>query len=239
MLPTVSNHSASISHDSTDGSFALNWDAERKCNYPIYFSTDLENWTHAGNLLSMDDTPNLETNITSIATAAASFYISSTIDYSTAPEAPQAMLASGGVLELKSNGGTLSLTFDADGGGTWRFIHTNGVTPTESGNITSSSQTDNSNYPLTPTTGTFISSDQTYVRSLSLRQITVYLDGSAGPDLLTAIQPALSFHSETAGWFDGAVNSDSLDSVIFRGEFTYTVPMLNTSAGMLSLRPAP
>ena len=224
MLPTVSNHSMTISHDSSDESFALNWDALRKMDYPLYFSTDLENWTHAGNLLSMDTTPDLVTGITSIATAAASFYTSSSIDYSAVPEAPQDILASGCVLELQPNGGTLTLLFDGNQAGSWTFVYSDGLTASESGSITSSSQTSSSEYPVIPTTGTFINGTQTNARFLSLRQVTVFLDGTAGPDLLTAVQPLLSFHTETTGWFDGAVSPASAGNVIFRGEFTHTAP---------------
>jgi peptidyl-prolyl cis-trans isomerase A (cyclophilin A) len=224
MLPTVSNNSIAISHDSLDDSFALSWNAQRKFDYPIYFSTDLESWIRAGNLLNMDDVPYKEIGITAIATAPATFYVMSAIDYSAVPDAPQDMLLAGGVLGLHPNGGTLTLTFDGTGLGTWTFVYTDGVTATESGSILSSSRTNNSLYPVIPTSGAFISIGQTYARFLSLRQITAFLDGPAGPDRLTAVQPVLSFHNQTTGWFDGAANNDSGGVVNIRGEFTYTAP---------------
>ncbi len=128
------------------------------------------------------------------------------------------------MLELQPNGGTLTLVFDGNQAGSWTFVYSDGLTASESGSITSSSQTSSSEYPVIPTTGTFINGTQTYARFLSLRQVTVFLDGTAGPDLLTAVQPLLSFHTETTGWFDGAVNSASAGNVIFRGEFTHTAP---------------
>ncbi len=222
MLPTVRAKSISINHDSTDSSFSLIWDTQRKTNSPLYLSTDLENWSLVRHHLSMDDVPNQEVEITGIATTPASFYVSPTVDYNAVPAAPQDILANGSVLDLQPNGGTLKLTFDGLGTGIWSFVYANGTTPTESGNIISSGQTNNSNHLVIPTTGTFISTSQTLARFLSLRQITVFLDGPAGPDLLTAVQPILSFHSEFKGWFDGLVNTNSTGSVTFRGEFTHT-----------------
>ncbi len=228
MLPTVSNLPMAIQYDSTADSFELSWQAQRKFDYPLYYSTDLENWFLAGKLLSMDETPQFDVGINGIATADSTFYISSSIDYSAVPEAPQDMLEAGGVLDLNANGGTLTLSFDGSGGGTWTFTYSDGVTAIESGSIESSSQTDDiSSYPVIPTAGTYIASSQSYARFLSLRQITAFLDSPAGPDLLTAVQPVISFHTQTTGWFDGAFNTDSTDStktIIFRGDFTYTAP---------------
>lgn len=225
MLPSVTGKSISINHDSTDSSFSLIWAAQRKFDYPLFYSTNLNTWALAANILSMNTDPNLEIGINAIATTPAGFYLVSEIDYSAVHEAPQNILSSGSVLDLEPNGGTLRLTFDDNAGDTWQFIYADGVTPTETGSITSSNQSNTTSYRVITTAGIFINSSQTYARSLSLRQITVFLDGPAGPDLLTVVQPALSFHSELSGWFDGGVNTDSLGSVTFRGEFTYTPPL--------------
>jgi hypothetical protein len=127
------------------------------------------------------------------------------------------------VLGLHPNGGTLTLTFDGTGLGTWTFDYTDGVTAAESGSITSS-RTENLNYPVLAASGHYIVYGQTHARFLSLRQITAFLDGPAGPDRLTAVQPILSFHNQTTGWFDGGTNNDSGGVVNIRGEFTYTAP---------------
>ncbi len=225
MLPTVSNQSVEISHDASDSNFALYWDFARKCDYLLYYSTDLENWTRDQNLLSMLDAPNIGLLITAIATAPSTFYRTSKIDYSAVPEAPQNMLSIGGVLDLEPNGGTLSLAFNGSGGGTWTFTYDDGVTPLESGSIVSSRQTDDiDSYPVIPTSGAYVNKTRTYARFISVRQITVFLDNPAGPDQLTIVQPLLSFHDQTSGWFDGAVNSNLGGPVIFRGQFTYTAP---------------
>lgn len=225
-LPTVESNSVVISHDSTDSTFALTWDLVRKFDYPLYFSSDLENWTSGGNLLSLDNSPGNEVNISAIATEPSTFYVSTAIDYTSVIEAPQNVLAASGSLELESTGGTLNLTFDGNAGGTWSFIYSDGITPADSGNITSSWQTDNSSYPVLPTTGAYVPSYPitSYARSLSLRQITAFLDGEAGPELLTAVQPVLSFHETSTGWYDGLVNTNSSQNITFRGEFSYTAP---------------
>lgn len=67
------------------------------------------------------------------------------------------------------------------------------------------------------------SSGLSYATNLSVRQITVYLDSAAGPDEITAVQPVLSFHETSSGWFDGPVNSGT--ATTFRGPFTYTAPL--------------
>jgi hypothetical protein len=93
----------------------------------------------------------------------------------------------------------------------------------DSGSITSSSQTTSSisSYPLIPANGVFINkTGQTYSRFISLRQITVYIDGDAGPNLITAVQPVLSFHESSGGWYDGAANSGN--PTTFRGQFIIT-----------------
>ncbi|WP_083777472.1 peptidylprolyl isomerase [Coraliomargarita akajimensis] len=219
-LPPVSALSMQLQHVASTGDFYLRWDAQRKHDYPLYYGADLINWQAAGNLLSMDDIPNYQVDITGIATTDTSFYRNCQVDYSAVADAPQNILAAGNSFALQPNGGTLTLNFDGLGGGTWTFVYSDGITPNDSGNITSSTQTNNSTYPV-PTSGSYISS-RTYARFLSLRQITVYLDGAAGPDQLTAIQPLLSFHETNSGWFDGAVLSTPANAR-FRGSFLYTV----------------
>lgn len=178
----------------------------------------------AGKIFSMDDNPNYEISIAGIATGPKGFYLSSQVDYSALVEAPQNILANGTIIDFSVNGGTLRLTFDGTGSGTWRFIYTDGITPDDAGVISSSSQTNDVNsYPLIPTGGVFVNNTgQSYSRFISLRQITVFLSGEAGPDRLTAIQPVLSFHETSGGWFDGLVNRETTYPYIFRGEFTIT-----------------
>jgi peptidyl-prolyl cis-trans isomerase A (cyclophilin A) len=224
MLPEVSPLSFSLHHDSAADSFALAWDRVRKFDYPIYYSSDLENWTRSGNLLSMENQAAVSIDITAIATGDTGFYTCAQVDYSRTPTAPQTIFADGATLELHVNGGTLRLMFNASDGDSWVFVHSDGVTPDQSGSVTSISQTDDIySYPIIPDSGGYINSQSaTYARYLPLRQITVFLDGAASPDQLTAIQPLLSFHSAQSGWFDGAVNSTAPHSVTFHGTFSYT-----------------
>lgn len=213
-----------IAHDPGAGSLSLKWETTRKFDYPLYYGTDLENWSLAGKLFSMDGNPNYEINIDGIATGTKGFYLSTQVDYSALIEAPQNMLTNGTIIDLSVNGGTLKVAFDGAGSGTWRFIYADGITADDTGLITSASQTDNINsYPVIPTNGVFLNqTGRSYSRFLSLREITVFLDGEAGPDRLTAIQPVLSFHNASGGWFDGPVNRNSTGNYLFRGEFTLT-----------------
>jgi peptidyl-prolyl cis-trans isomerase A (cyclophilin A) len=220
-LPTVSRQPIEILYDSDADSFSLGWNAERKCDYPVYFSRDLENWFLGGYLLQMDNAPGFIVGIDPIATTAKTFYINSKVDYTLAVDAPQNMLANGTILELILTRGSLLLTFDGAGGGTWEFIYDNPEIANESGNIENAFQ-NNRDYPV-PTSGYSITGSSS-ARFLSLRQITVFLDGPAGPDALEAVQPNLSFHAETSGWFDGVVNTSTEADQPFDGSFSYTAP---------------
>ena len=221
-LPTVSPLPLSISKDALTGQFSLGWEAKRQFDYPLYFGADLQNWSLAGKIFSMDDNPAYEIGIDSIATAPKTFYQSTQIDYTWLTEAPQNILADGTQLNFTTDGGTLQINFDGVGSGTWRFIYSNGTTSDDSGSITSSSQTNSiSGYPVIPRNGVSINNTgQTYGRFISLRQITVFIDGNAGPNLINAVQPVLSFHESSAGWYDGAVNSGT--PTTFRGQFIIT-----------------
>jgi peptidyl-prolyl cis-trans isomerase A (cyclophilin A) len=221
-LPTVSPLTLSISQDAATKQFSLGWEAKRQFDYPLYFGTDLQNWSLAGRIFSMDDNPAYEIDIDSIATTDKAFYQSTQIDYTWLTEAPQNILADGTQLDFTTDGGTLRINFDGAGSGTWRFIYSNGTTADDSGSITSSSQTNStSSYPLIPANGVFINNTgQTYSRFISLRQITVYIDGDAGPNLITAVQPMLSFHESSGGWYDGAAISGT--PTTFRGQFIIT-----------------
>ena len=219
-LPEVSPLTMTISHTASTGEFNLEWEAERKFDYPLYFGSDLTAWSLAGKVLTMSDNASFDINIDSIATGSQGFYQATKVDYSAFPEAPQNVVSNGNVLDLASNGGTLRLNFNGSGGGFWRFIYADGVTPDDSG-IISAEQTNSTSFPVIPSSGTFVNnSGQTYGRFIGVRQITVFLDREAGPDLLTAVQPVLSFHQTAGGWFDGLVNANSPSSVTFRGEFT-------------------
>ena len=59
-LPTVSPLPLSISQDAATRQFSLGWEAKRQFDYPLYFGTDLQNWSLAGKIFSMDDNPAYE-----------------------------------------------------------------------------------------------------------------------------------------------------------------------------------
>lgn len=223
-LPVVTSLPMKIAHVPGAGSFSLKWETTRKFDYPLYYGTDLENWSLAGKLFSMDNNPNYEINIDGIAAETKGFYLSTQVDYSALVDAPQNVLAGGTIIDFSVNGGTLKVVFDGAGKGTWRFIHADGTTADDSGLIDSSSQTNRiDSYAIVPTNGVFINqTGGSYSRFISLREITVFLDGEAGPDLLSAIQPVLSFHNASGGWFDGPVNRGATGSYLFRGKFTLT-----------------
>lgn len=216
-LPEVSSNNQTINHDSTQSTFSLTWDIVRKIDYSLYYSTDLDNWAFAGNLLSMDNTPDKEIGITGIATAPATFYISSAVDYNTLPEAPQNLLTNGSVLTIETGNGSLSLTFDGNGAGSWTFDYPSGSSPSETGDINSVVQ-----YPTLPAAGTFLNQSSTYARYMSFRDIDVTLDGSAGPYQLTEVDLRLSFHELASGWFDASAQSNSSGTINFKNEFTHT-----------------
>ncbi len=221
-LPYVNGKTITLRHDSVTSSSALQWEARDSFDYPVYYSTNLETWSKPGSILSMEDNPAYSIDITTLTATPASFYTVVEIDYREVPQAPQDLLTAGSQLTLQPYGGSLILSFNGSSGGSWQFVYDNVNIPTESGNISSASQTNNATYPTIPLTGTYLNNSGTYARNLSLRQITVFLDGPAGPDLLTAVQPLLSFHSNGAGWFEGAVNSDSTEPVTFKGAFSYS-----------------
>lgn len=221
-LPYVTGKTISLSHDSSLSTSSLNWDAKAFFDYPLYYSSDLQSWSKAGAILSLEDNLSYAVGITALATTPTSFYTVSEIDYREVPKAPQNMLSSGNMLTLHLNGGNLILTFNGIGGGSWQFIYDDTAIPNETGTISSS------NYPNTPTTGSYINYSGTHAPFLSLRLLTVELAPPAGPDLLTNIEPLLSFHSDGAGWFDGNGWSDGAGypttpaPVTFKGEFSYT-----------------
>lgn len=224
-LPAVSALAMRLEHDAENGNFSLVWPREAYQGYPLYTSTDLTNWNLAGHLLSMDQDPDFQVDITNIATGSKGFYQSCQIDYSALPRAPQNLLASGTVLELSAHGGTLRLNFDGAGGGSWTFIYADGSTPEESGVISQSGQTGTDTIPIIPTSDFRINPNRTDARYLPVRQVTAFLeDGPAGPYGLTAVQPILSFHAEASGWYDGIVNSDTPLPAPFRGAFTIQFP---------------
>ncbi len=219
-LPIVNPQPITLSHDPAIPQFDLNWDTDPKYDYLIYNSNDLSTWNLAGNLLSMDDNPDYQININGLATTSKGFYTVTKIDYGDVPIAPQNVLADGNSLTLNSNGGSLILNFNTNGG-TWSFVYTDTSITPESGNLGNLGQ-ETSTYPIIPTTGVYLNTSDSYARLLSLREVIIFLDGTAGPDLLTAVQPLLSFHTDTTGWFEGPVNTNSTSPVTFKGSFALT-----------------
>jgi len=59
----------------------------------------------------------------------------------------------------------------------------------------------------------------TYARSLAAREVVIFFDRSIGPSGISAIQPQLSFHTATGGWYNGPVNADVSLPGPFRGTF--------------------
>ncbi|MDB4436035.1 peptidylprolyl isomerase [Akkermansiaceae bacterium] len=201
-----------------DDVFNLLWDAKVARNYPIYYSNDLTALSSVGSIFSMIDETASATNITDLATEMQGFsLIPTAINYSMFPKAPTSaeITATGAQLELTWSDGTLLLTFDGEGSATWSF--NDGAS---TGGLTSLSNSQSQPYFSPADDEKYYSAGTTLARARSLRQLTAFLDGSIGTPQITAIQPALSFHENLSGYFDGVVNSTF--GAVFRGNFTFT-----------------
>lgn len=198
--------------------FNLHWNAEVARDYPIYYSDDLTDFSGVGSIFSMIAETASATNITGLTSESQGFSLVPTaIDYSMFPKAPTSaeITAAGAKLELTWNDGTLLLTFDGEGSATWSF--NDGAS---TGSLTTLNNSQSEPY-FTPIAGQkYYNAGPSLARARSLRQLTAFLDGSIGAPQITAIQPALSFHENLSGYFDGGVNSAL--ATTFRGTFTFT-----------------
>ena len=221
-LPTVHGIKLRLRHDAENGQFFLQWSRPHKWDYPLYHSNDLETWTREANILSMGADAAAEQDVTSFFDGERGFVTMAGVDYSHTPDLPQNIFSAGDTLVMAVEGGTLTLTFDGVGAGTWSFEDSDEIVT--SGAITQYYRPNTSTLFGIPSSGIFTSpSYYSYARSLAAREVVVWFDGPVGPNEITAIQPELSFHSDTSGWYNGPVNAELEEGLSspFRGTFTW------------------
>jgi len=219
-LPTVTGLPIRVRRENSG--FFIDWNRERKWDYPFYYSTDLNNWFRITNILSMDDELDAAANVSQLFTGPRGFATMAAVNYTHAPDLPVQIFAAGHTFVLDLPYGDLTLVFDGPGGGSWSFVDSVDPQANASGLFTSG-QPENTSLFGIPSSGFFISpATFTYARSLSAREILIFLDGNFGPHGISAIQPELSFHTNTTGWFNGLVNSIQSPGPIFRGTFSWS-----------------
>ncbi len=217
-LPMVSRHGKRI--ESRAGADVIVWDRKDRTESPLRVSGNLSSWSLAGNILNMGDLNDAELNVTSVVNAGSTFFSYPVIDYSHTPQLPENIFELGDQVALEMDGGTLTVTFNGAGGGSWVFAPTSGAN--QSGVVTSAGVPNGSQLLAIPLLGTFVNGSASYARALSAREITIFLDAPVGPYQISALQPSLSFHSDTAGWYRGPVNSNLTLPEPFKGRFTWT-----------------
>lgn len=217
-LPTVESVWMRLEH--RGGEHFLIWNRENRHEYPVRFSGGLSAWALAGNVLSMDDLSAAEVGITPLVNAGTTFFSMPSVDYSLAPALPQNIFDTGDTVVFETEDGNLTVTFDGVGGGAWTFQENGGSLT--SGNLDNVFVPEETSLPGIPITGQFINGSGSYARALSAREVTIFFDVPVGPDQLTAVQPSLSFHTGTGGWYIGPVNSNVTPPPDFKGPFTWT-----------------
>ncbi|MDA3874064.1 MAG: peptidylprolyl isomerase, partial [Kiritimatiellae bacterium] len=209
-LPQVHGIQLALRPEATDSVY-ISFEANPRHEYPLYTSQNLAQWTRPGTILNLNPTGEQEIDVTGVVGPRQTFFTLPVVEYTHLPHLPQNIFADGVEMILQANGGTLTLAFTGTGGGTWRFEDAaNTIT---SGLLTNVGVPENTLYPGLPTEGLSINNQGSWARALAAREITIYFDGPEGPDLLTAIQPIFSFHTETGGWYNGPVMVPSLDPV--------------------------
>ena len=206
-LPKVYGLPINVRHDAAGDLFFLEW-------------SRLETWGRAGNILSMGAEADAEVEITQLFSGDRGFVTMAAVDYTHTPDLPQNIFAAGDSLVMDVDGGTLTLVFDGAGGGDWSFA--NGDNTTSSGLISNYGPPQETQLFGIPDSGFAISpAEFTFARSLAAREVVVNFDGPVGPHEITAIQPELSFHTDTSGWYNGPVNANLSLPGPFRGTFDW------------------
>lgn len=219
-LPEVHGLSLGLRHDAESQAFFLQWPRQHKWDYPVYYGADLETWIRAGNILSMDADSDAEVEITGLFSGDRGFVKMAAVDYSHTPDLPVDLFGAGDALVMAIEGGTLTLVFDGVAAGTWSFEDTDEIVTT--GAINQYGGAQSSILFGIPSSGFYSSpATYTYARSLAARELVVFFDGPVGPYEITAIQPQLSFHTDTSGWYNGPVNSNLSLTSPFRGTFDW------------------
>jgi peptidyl-prolyl cis-trans isomerase A (cyclophilin A) len=219
-LPEVHGLPIALRYESEFESYILQWTRQRKWDYPVYSSQDLQAWTRNYHILSMDAAADTDIEVTTLISGGRGFLTMAAVDYTATPDLPANIFAEGDSLILNIDGGILTLIFEATTG-TWSFEADNGTVT--SGSIDSLQSPQGTQLFGIPNSGIYAppTPAYSYARSLAAREVVIFFDGLVGPHGIEAIQPELSFHADTSGWYNGPVNSITPLSNPFRGTFNW------------------
>jgi hypothetical protein len=217
-LPTVSRQAFSL--EVRGAQTFLVWDRLDRRDMPVRSSSELATWGLGGNVLSMGEAAQAEVEVTALVNPAPTptFFSFPVVDYSHTPVLPQFIYENGAQVVFETGGGNLTVTFDGAGGGTWSFEDSGGGV--QSGAI-QFGLPQNPELPPIPDNIIGVNGADTYARALSARDLVILFDVPVGPNQLNGVQPSLSFHTATSGWYTGPLDSGLTNPAPFKGRFTY------------------
>lgn len=224
LLPTVRNVRSELNFTNDAVQIAsYDWAVQNSHEYLIFSNLDpLTTWGRQFNLLTFLSNETVRVDIQPLLQVnAQQYYLATEIDYSHAPVFPSDLFGNQNRLEFDTEAGELAILFDTNTGGTWQFTDTNSLVTT--GALTQLVFSNPGQYPNVTAGPNFLSAAYpSLARFISVREITAFFDQPVGPQLINAIQPTLSFHTATHGWYNGAVSSDLAILPRFRGSFEFT-----------------
>ncbi|MCC5839828.1 MAG: peptidylprolyl isomerase [Opitutales bacterium] len=198
----------------------LAWPREAFTDYLLLGSRDLDEWQTLGFGMSVDAEEDFGTDVSNIFSDSPTvFFRLFGVDYNHLPVIPVAVLASGTRIELSVMDGLLTIEIGSGVSGTWTFVDSEGTST--NGTVVNFWEDQNDSERFLESSGFYVD-QRTLARLLPVRRVTfIFGEGEeAGSLRLTAIQPVLSFHEATNGWFNGLVNSNSPGNLPpFRGSF--------------------
>ena len=108
-----------------EGDFLI-WNGKDRVEGPLRFSGDLQGWSLGGYVLTMGGESEVEVEVTALVGPGTTFFSFPAVDYSHTPDLPPNIFQAGDAVALETGGGTLTVTFDGAGGGTWLFEENGG-----------------------------------------------------------------------------------------------------------------
>ncbi len=179
----------------TDGEedllFDMTYDRKTTFNYITYNSSDLNSWSTFGFNLSLDDEVDFSESRNQ-GDLSRGFFRQAAVDYTQLPRPSEDMILAGSVITLSTPTGSLILTSDGMGGGTWQDPSAGG------GTLSLLEFTDSA-----PSSGSFVSgtSQAHFIPLMGIR--ARFENPEEGG--ITLIQGTLSFHTDSNGGFEGNV----------------------------------